>query len=66
VVGTPNVSHNKITEKWGIPVRKVADKMLGRSDTRENVQRLLQITQIFVHIISSQKVKKENFLVILF
>jgi hypothetical protein len=61
VVGTPNVSHNKITEKQVIPVRKVADTMLRRSDTGENVLRLLQIIQIYIHLISSQKVKKENF-----
>jgi hypothetical protein len=28
VVGIPNVSHSKITEKQGIPVGKVADTML--------------------------------------
>jgi hypothetical protein len=52
VFGTSNVSHNKITEKQVIPVRKAADTMLRRSDTGE--------------IISSQKVKKENFSVRLF
>lgn len=57
VVGSPNVSYNKITEKLDIPVRKVANTMLGRSDTGENVLRLLHITQIYIHVISSQKVK---------
>lgn len=61
MVGTPNVSHNKITEKQGIPVRKVADTMLRRSDTGGNVLRLLQITQIYIHLISSQKVKRRTF-----
>lgn len=51
VVGTPNVSHNKITEKQGIPVRRVADTMLRSSDTGENVLRLLQITQIHIYIL---------------
>jgi hypothetical protein len=66
VVGIPNVSHSKITEKQGIPVGKVADTMLWRSDTGENMLRLLQITQIYIHLISSQKIKKENFSVRLF
>jgi len=57
LVGTPNNSHNKITEKQGIPLRKVADTILGRSDTGENVLKLLQITQIYVHLISYQKKK---------
>jgi hypothetical protein len=56
VVGIPNVPHNKITKKGDIPFRKVADTMVGRSDTGGTVQRLLQITQIYIHIISSQKV----------
>jgi hypothetical protein len=40
--------------------------MLGRSDTGENVLRLLQITQIYIQLISSQKVEKESFSVRLF
>jgi hypothetical protein len=44
--GIPNVSRNKFAEKLGIPVRKVADKMLQLSDTGGNVLRLLQITQM--------------------
>lgn len=66
VFGSLNVSHNKIAEKWGIPLRKVADTMLGRSDTGEHVLRLLQITHIYIHVLSSQNVKKWNFSVKLF
>jgi hypothetical protein len=46
VDGSPDVSHNKITEKLGIPVRKFTDTMLRKSDTGENMLRPLQITQI--------------------
>jgi hypothetical protein len=60
------MSDNKITEKLGIPVRKVADTMLRRSDTGENVLRLLQIIQIYIHVVSSQKVKKDNFSIKIF
>jgi hypothetical protein len=42
----PNVPCAKAAKELGIPVRKVTDKMLGWSDTGENVLRLLQITQI--------------------
>jgi hypothetical protein len=37
VDGVPNVSRTKITEELGISVRKFTDKMLGWSDTGENV-----------------------------
>jgi hypothetical protein len=42
--GIPHVSHNKFAGKLGIPVRKVADKMLQLSDEGGNVLRLLQST----------------------
>jgi hypothetical protein len=37
VEGVLNVFSNKVTEELGIPLRKVTDKMLGLSDTGENV-----------------------------
>jgi hypothetical protein len=46
MLGFPNVSPNKFTEKLGIPVRKVADIMIQLSDSGGNVSRLLQITQM--------------------
>jgi hypothetical protein len=54
-----NVPRTKIAEALGIPVRNITDKMLGLSDTSENVLRLLQITQIqHTYVVSSEKYKK--------
>lgn len=44
--GAANVPHTKRAEELDIPVRGVTDKVLGWSDTEENVLRLLKITQI--------------------
>jgi hypothetical protein len=50
VDGAPNVPHTKIAEELDIPVRKVTNKMLGWSDTGDNMLRLLKITQIQLSI----------------
>ena len=54
-------SHTKIASELVIPVRKVTDKILGWSDTDENVLRLLKIAQILhAYLIISQKIKRKN------
>ena len=40
VDGVLNIPRTKMTEELGIPVRKVTDKILGESNTGENVLRL--------------------------
>jgi hypothetical protein len=44
--GIANVPCFQTAGELGIPLRKVADKMLGMSDTGESVLRLQQVTQI--------------------
>lgn len=48
-------------EELGIPIRDVTGKMLGWSDTEENVLRLHQITKNsaqHTNVIISEKIKK--------
>jgi hypothetical protein len=57
-----NFSHTKISSELVILVRKFTDRMLGWSDTDENVLRLLKIAQIqHIYLIISQKMEKEFF-----
>lgn len=54
----PDITGMQITEKLGIPVRNVTNKMLGPLDTGEKELRLLQIAQIqHIYVKSPQKNK---------
>jgi len=62
-----NFSHTKIASELVIPVRKVTDKLLGWSDTDENVLRMVKIAQIqHTYLIISQKNKEKEFFVLPF